>query len=354
MLRQVRLKKNHNKQKQKKDYRQWYFGTINEKGSLEFNTVKNEIENKFNTTISSTTFPMKVTIENTNYIVDNKGKVEIKEIVSAEYNRDGIEIGDYIDYVPDIVSTPYPQERVAFKYTGAHNDDIPQEHLKWRILRKYDDGSMDIISDSTTKKIGLNLSQGYNNGVFLLNDIARTLYSKPSKGIYARSLNWEDDEYWLNTTPENHKTQMSISEEIIMNKNVGDKIDIIDYMQSQNNKSRSDSIITELLEPNQIEKTLTQNTTIKRSGYYIVYPFSDYGKAEHILGEMTSESWRATRVDGMIYYNDGTAMGDRMFAPGYGGILCLRSVVRLNSTTKLQKSINASNAAGTPHKILEY
>ena len=244
---------------------------------------------------------------------------------------------------------------MAFKYTGwSYNEDIPQENLRWRILRKYDDGSMDIISDATTKKIGLNLSQGYNNGVFLLNDIAKTLYSKPSKGIYARSLNWEDDEYWLNTTPENHKMQMSISEEIIMNKNVGDKIDIIDYMQSQNNKSRSDSIITELLEPNQIEKTLTQNTTIKRSGYYIVYPFSDYGKAEHILGEMTSESWRATRVDGMIYYNDGTAMGDRIFAPGYGGRLCLRSVVRLRPTTKLQKSTNASNVGGTPHKILEY
>ena len=213
---------------------------------------------------------------------------------------------------------------------------------------------MDIISDSTTKEIGLNLSQGYNNGVFLLNDIAKKLYSKPSKGIYARSLNWEDDEYWLNTTPENHKRQMSISEEIIMNKNIGDKIDTIDYMQSQNNKSRSDSIITELLEPNQIETTLTQNITIKRSGYYIVYPFSDYGKAEHVLGEMTSESWRATRVDGMIYYDDGTAMGDRMFAPGYGGRLCLRSVVRLKPTTKLQKSTNASNAGGTPHKILEY
>lgn len=253
MLKQVRLKRNHNKQKQKKDYRQWYFGTINEKGSLEFNTVKNEIENKFNTTISSTTFPMKVTIDNINYIVDDKGRVEIKEIISAEYNRDDIEIGDYIDYAPDTVSTPYPQERLAFKYTGwSYNDDIPQENLRWRILRKYDDGSMDIISDSTTKEIGLNLSQGYNNGVFLLNDIAKKLYSKPSKGIYARSLNWEDDEYWLNTTPENHKRQMSISEEIIMNKNIGDKIDTIDYMQSQNNKSRSDSIITELLEPNQI------------------------------------------------------------------------------------------------------
>ena len=38
---------------------------------------------------------MKVTIDNINYMVDDKGKVEIKETVSAEYNREGIEIGDY-------------------------------------------------------------------------------------------------------------------------------------------------------------------------------------------------------------------------------------------------------------------
>ena len=295
---------------------------------------------------------MKVTIDNINYIVDDKGKVEIKEIISAEYNRDGIEIGDYIDYEPDIVSEIYPRENLAYKYTGHYyNDDIAQENLKWRILRKYDDGSIDIISNATTKRIGLIGKEGYNNGVFLLNDIAKKLYSKPSKGIYARSLNWEDDEYWLNTTPENNKMLLSQSEDGIIEMNVGDEIDIIDYMQLQNNKSRSDSIITKLLEPNELNITLTQkNITLKRTGYYVVYPFSDYGKAEHILGERESYSWRATRVDGMIYYDDDTAMGDR----GRNGNLHIRSVVRLRPTTKLQKSTNASDAGGTPHKILEY
>jgi len=52
----------------------------------------------------------------------------------------------------------------------------------------------------------------------------------------------------------------------------------------------------------------------------------------------------------MIYYDDDTAMGDR----GRNGSLHIRSVVRLRPTTKLQKSTNASNAGGTPHKILEY
>jgi len=85
-------------------------------------------------------------------------------------------------------------------------------------------------------------------------------------------------------------------------------------------------------------------------GEQFIAGFSDYGKAEHILGERESYSWRATRVDGMIYYDDDTAMGDR----GRNGSLHIRSVVRLRPTTKLQKSTNASNSGGTPHKILEY
>ena len=126
---------------------------------------------------------MKVTIENTNYIVDNKGKVEIKEIASPEYNRDDIEIGDYIDYAPDLVTVPYPKEKLTNQYTGADdtpgrgNNDIPQENLKWKVFRKYDDGSMDIVSDDTTSRLILDRSEGYNNGVFILNDIAKKLYS---------------------------------------------------------------------------------------------------------------------------------------------------------------------------------
>lgn len=50
------------------------------------------MEITFNTTITSTTFPMKVTIDNTNYMVDDKGKVEIKEILwkNSYYSQRGI------------------------------------------------------------------------------------------------------------------------------------------------------------------------------------------------------------------------------------------------------------------------
>ena len=46
---------------------------------------------------------------------------------------------------------------------------------------------------------------GYNNGVYLLNDICKTLYSNPNINIHARSLNIEDIENQMNTTGENIK-----------------------------------------------------------------------------------------------------------------------------------------------------
>lgn len=369
MLRQVRRKRNHNKQKQKKDYRQWYFGTINEKGSLEFNTVKNEIENKFNTTISSTTFPMKVTIENTNYIVDNKGKVEIKDILSAEYNRDGIEIGDYIEYAPDLVTVPYPKEKLTNQYTGADdtpgrkNNDIPQENLRWKVFRKYDDGSMDIVSDDTTSRLILDRSQGYNNGVFILNDIAKRLYSKPSKGIYARHINLEDIEYHLNKTTKGKKVVEGTETGYGWNYaprtySTGDNIEKIDYLQSEQGKGRSDSIITEPITTG-LSQTIPsgKTVTVPKTVYYMTSDGIDMWGTQGVVNTIVGINysyWFASRIQNMgIIYFDSGAMGDRTFT-GYNYNLGMKFVVRLNSTTKLQKSTDASNAGGTPHKILEY
>ena len=373
MLRQVRRKRNHNKQKQKKDYRQWYFGTINEKGSLEFNTVKNEIENKFNTTITSTTFPMKVTIENTNYIVDNKGKVEIKEIASPEYNRDDIEIGDYIDYEPDLVTVPYPKEKLTNQYTGADdtpgrkNNDIPQENLRWKVFRKYDDGSIDIVSDDTTSSLILDRSQGYNNGVFILNDIAKRLYSKPSKGIYARHINLEDIEYHLNKTTKGKKLVENALEGIeygygwSFNSNTysaGNNIEKIDYLQNEQGKGRSDSIITEPITTG-LSQTIPsgKTVTVPKTVYYMTSDDIDMWGTQKVINTVIgihNAYWFASRIQNMeIIYFDAGSMGDRVFS-GYNYNLGMKFVVRLNSTTKLQKSTDASNAGGTPHKILEY
>ena len=69
--------------------------------------------------------------------------------------------------------------------------------MNWRILKINGDGSIDIISDPTNKYVYFKGSLGYNNGVYLLNDICKELYSNTTKGVTARSVNLKDMEDWL-------------------------------------------------------------------------------------------------------------------------------------------------------------
>ena len=57
-----------------------------------------------------------------------------------------------------------------------------------------------LVSGNTNGVVGLQGAQGYNNGVKLLNDACSNLYSMPSKGITARSMNLEDVEKKMTAT----------------------------------------------------------------------------------------------------------------------------------------------------------
>ena len=58
---------------------------------------------------------------------------------------------------------------------------------------------MDLIGSPTSKDVYFQGALGYNNGVYVINDICESLYSKKTKGITARSVNLEDFEKWLTT-----------------------------------------------------------------------------------------------------------------------------------------------------------
>lgn len=108
---------------------------------------------------------------------------------------DYIKIGDYVAYQPAEVEEPY---LVETKYSGGDNDvELSQEsNLRWRVLTVDDKSrTIEIVSEKTIK--GGNFikgARGYNNCVYLLNDICKTLYSNPSYGAVARSQNIEDIE----------------------------------------------------------------------------------------------------------------------------------------------------------------
>ena len=121
--------------------------------------------------------------------------VKGKKITGTYLTLGMLEIGDYVDYIPDSADSYY----ASSTNTGNMNQTIPQEDLNWRVLSINDNGTVDLISDvPTSTYFYLNRAFGYNNGVYLLNDIMAKLYSNSSLGVTARCINIEDVEAGMN------------------------------------------------------------------------------------------------------------------------------------------------------------
>lgn len=107
--------------------------------------------------------------------------------------------GDFVNYTYDTVTDGYSLSSTYSGYTS--NQTIRQTtDLQWQVLSVNYDGTVDLISKTTTdQEVYLGGVLGYNNGVFLMNDICKQLYSNSSLGIEARSINIEDIENKMNT-----------------------------------------------------------------------------------------------------------------------------------------------------------
>ena len=125
-----------------------------------------------------------------------KGTVTKKE----QQDRSKINVGDYVEYDPakGVTYSTYLTEA----YTGSSsNSSITQQYKIWRVLNKNDDGTLDLIpafidAGVTYTNIYFKDAKGYNNSVYILDDICKTLYEKTNsdsdKSITARSLEYED------------------------------------------------------------------------------------------------------------------------------------------------------------------
>lgn len=123
--------------------------------------------------------------------VDNAGNEIITEAITVATKKINPEIGDYVNYTPQTDTTSYYIDSKYLVYGGTIN----QETLKWKILNINNDGTVDLISDTpTNSKLSLTDALGYNNGVYFLNDICKTLYSNSKYNAIARSINREDIE----------------------------------------------------------------------------------------------------------------------------------------------------------------
>ena len=101
-------------------------------------------------------------------------------------------IGKCVDYTP--VSGTF-SDHVGEIYSGSDNNSemSTDTSLKWRILF-IEDNKLTLISDNVTtdQVMCLRGANGYNNGVLLLNNACKAMYSNSSLGATARSIKIED------------------------------------------------------------------------------------------------------------------------------------------------------------------
>ena len=108
-------------------------------------------------------------------------------------------IGDEVAYTYDVVSGGYSLTAAQSGYTSDQTVAQSSTTLKWKIINKDESkGTIDIVSaEPTSNSVIFYGALGYNNGVYLINDICEKLYSNTAKGIKARSINLEDMEKHL-------------------------------------------------------------------------------------------------------------------------------------------------------------
>jgi len=132
------------------------------------------------------------------YVASLPQKTETPE-TPTKPDRTGLSVGDYVDYTPDKADNYMGLGTSTSEKAGSPSNlsvGIPQDkNLKWRILSINESGTVDIISDTpTATAVYLQGSIGYNNGVYLLNDLCASLYSNSTLGVKARSINLMDIE----------------------------------------------------------------------------------------------------------------------------------------------------------------
>ena len=99
-----------------------------------------------------------------------------------------IKIGDYVAYTPTGAAS-YPVDGTNSGTGSVQN--ISKENLNWRVLDKTKDGKVRLISaNPTNAEVTLQGANGYNNAVYLLDELCNTLYK--GTNATAKSLKIED------------------------------------------------------------------------------------------------------------------------------------------------------------------
>ena len=109
------------------------------------------------------------------------------------------QVGDIVDYKPDTPSTGYDLTAAKSGYSSQTIDGT-YDPKTWKIMELDGNGNITKLLGIGAEDVYFYGSTGYNNGVYLLNDICKSRYGNASLGATARSLTIEDIESRMNAT----------------------------------------------------------------------------------------------------------------------------------------------------------
>ena len=130
---------------------------------------------------------------------EQKIRVLYDGTISEKVRSNVIKIGDYVQYIPDTVSTTDEKYTNLISELGTYSGStenttktLTQESLNWRVLDIVN-GEVRLISETPTeKKIKLYGAKGYNNAVYLLDKACDVLYSNSEQTKLAQNLKLDD------------------------------------------------------------------------------------------------------------------------------------------------------------------
>ena len=231
--------------------------------------------------------------------------------------KDKINIGDYIEYRP--IETILTLEK---DYSGSNNIKLETINTNWQILDINDKAEITLISEEPINNVSLKGSLGYNNGVYLLNDLCYKLYSS-NDSKYVRNLNIEDIEKYLDTDVWNYDIQSNYKTYIsnlyyptIWSK---EKNVIIDNTNINGTLNKSESV--ELSKLNSYKETTLSLTTKNNywSSSLIENNFKDKEMYKLLIkNELLSTRYTSTEEDniewGLIGIKDSSVIKNKLYS----------------------------------------
>ena len=146
-------------------------------------------------------------VEYKNYVFKvNNDSGEITEVSKSDSSDSSTtptiipKVGEIVDYKPDTQSTGYDLSTAKSGMPSAQTIDGTYDPTTWKIMEVDKNGNITKLLGIGAKTVSFQGSTGYNNGVYLLNDICKSRYGNTSLGATARSLNIEDIESRMNAT----------------------------------------------------------------------------------------------------------------------------------------------------------